>query len=186
MPRKGSRVDLSGQRFGRLLVQEFSHSAADRRSHWICLCDCGAVITSPANNLRNGNTASCGCLRREVTAANARTHGHSPTTGRSPEYQSWTAMHARVRSLKGSRWRDYGSRGITVCERWVSFENFLADMGPRPAGTTLDRINNDGHNEPDNCRWATRSQQVANRRPAERVARDRAAFQGEHRGNSSS
>jgi hypothetical protein len=120
-------------------------------------------VTAIGNNL-DRKTKSCGCLRREVTVSTSTTHGHAGAQKRSPEYQSWTSMLARVRATTGRRYRDYGAGGITVCERWLVFENFLADMGPRPAGTSIDRINNDGNYEPGNCRWATDSQQVANRR----------------------
>ena len=112
------------------------------------------------SNLRTGNTASCGCLRRDTTAAKSTTHGKSG----SPEHQSWAAMLARVRATSGRRFRDYGARGITVCARWRSFNNFLADMGGRQPGTTLDRIDNGGNYEPGNCRWATPSQQNFNKR----------------------
>ena len=163
MPRKGERMTLAGQKFGRLLVINFSHRTPRRRAFWLCQCECGASLEVDQDNLRSGNTASCGCLRREVTIATSTTHGHAAKDG-SPEYESWSAMRARVAATSGERFENYGKRGITCCERWASFENFLADMGPRPEGRTLDRINNDGNYEPGNCRWATASQQVTNRR----------------------
>jgi hypothetical protein len=163
MPRKGAITDLVGQRFGRLVVVRFSHQTKHRRSMWWCLCDCGWSIAIDGGNLRGGNTESCGCLRSEVTAATSTTHGHAAGAG-TAEYESWCAMLARVRATTGRRARDYANRGISVCPRWESFENFLADMGSRPAGTTLDRIDNDGNYEPGNCRWATASQQNSNKR----------------------
>jgi hypothetical protein len=162
VPRKGSLVvDLVGQRFGRLTVVDFA-GRRRRNARWKCICDCGTEVIVEGHNIKRGNTASCGCFRRASTASLTRTHGHSAAN--TPEYESWCAMWARVRSKKGRRFRDYGARGIGACNRWLSFEAFLADMGPRPIGLTLDRIDNNRGYEPGNCRWATSAQQSANQR----------------------
>lgn len=93
-------------------------------------------------------------------------HGHTRHGLISREYRSWSSMKERCNNPNSISWKYYGARGITVCERWFKFENFLADMGPRPQGTTLDRFpNKDGNYEPGNCRWATATEQRANRRP---------------------
>lgn len=174
MPRAGELlVDLTGHVFGRLTVTAFA-GRRGRKSQWSCKCTCGGEVVADVSNLKAGKVTSCGCRRREVTAARA-THGHDRPGRRSPEYHSWSSMWARARGNKGQRPLDYHLRGITVCERWRSFEAFLADMGPRLAGTSLDRIDVNGNYEPSNCRWATASQQVANRRSGAEVARDRAA-----------
>jgi len=125
-------------------------------------CMCGTTRRVRAEKLHDGRSRSCGCLARELNAARMTKHGWS----RTPEYRTWQDMIQRCTNPQAERYADYGARGITVCQRWLSsFENFLADMGGRPAGLSLDRIEVNGHYDPSNCRWATRSEQNANRRP---------------------
>lgn len=148
-----------GQRFGRLVVQGIVQRIGCNvrvRS----LCDCGASHVALLGNIVAGLTRSCGCLR--VEAAHDRiTHGGS----NSPEYHIWAGMRQRCGDPGNPGFADYGGRGITVCERWQSFENFIADMGARPSPKhSIDRVNNDAGYSPENCRWATKSEQMRNTR----------------------
>ncbi len=154
-----SKIDHLGQVFSRLTVLEQAETLY-RNARWKCRCSCGEIVIVDGGSLRSGATKSCGCLRREVSAGARFTHGQIRTT----TYNSWRAMLNRCRLVKNNMYYLYGGRGITVCERWMKFENFISDMGARPEGCFIDRINNDGNYEPSNCRWATAKEQSRNQR----------------------
>jgi hypothetical protein len=159
----GRIQDLRGQRFGRLVVRDIAPLLAPgARVRWNAVCDCGNVTTVKANCLRNGDTSSCGCLHTdrlvERTRARLLTHGMSKTT----EFRIWTGMRTRCLNPNDPGFKYYGGRGIGICRRWESFEVFLHDMGPRPIGTSIDRIDNSKGYQPDNCRWATNKDQARN------------------------
>ena len=159
------RIDIAGQRYGKLVAQEIAcvRGGKGRQvTYWQCLCDCGETTIVRLAELRAGNTKSCGCLRVESGKSN-RTHGGKGTR----LYRIWKGMRSRCLNPNATSFENYGGRGITVCEEWrQSFEAFQQwSLGNGYADElTIDRINNDGGYEPGNCRWATWSVQLKNRR----------------------
>jgi len=162
-----TRRDLIGQKFNRLLVIVSAGEDKWGKSKWWVLCDCGEYLTALGNALLSGNTGSCGCFQRDEVSKRSTIHGQSGdgNNEESSTHRSWRAMKRRCQNQQDTHYDIYGGRGIAVCERWHSFENFLADMGEKPPGLIIERINNDGNYEPDNCKWATYKEQAQNKRP---------------------
>ena len=152
-----------GEVHGRLTIIGDAPSTGTRR-RVLARCSCGTVKDFQLNNLRTGTTKSCGCILRE-NPANV-SHGHARVGAKNKTYHSWLAMKQRCTYPKAPQWADYGGRGIKVCDRWLnSFEDFLADMGERPDGSTLDRYPDvNGNYEPGNCRWSSHLDQMNNTR----------------------
>lgn len=156
-------VNLTGLKFNRLTVLKYSHTAK-KKIYWECKCSCGNVVIVQTSGLKNGHTKSCGCLRKEISRKtmaginknNAK--GHNTRT-----YTTWYSMVSRCNNPKHGSYKKYGAKGIRVCERWLNFKDFLLDMGERPEGSSIDRIDNSKGYEPSNCRWTTPSIQSINR-----------------------
>lgn len=186
-------IDITGEKFGRLTVICRVKPVPKQRPRWECLCTCGKTVVVAASNLRTGNTRSCGCIaaewavelgtRADIVLKRSEghiVHGHSARGRLSPEYRAWIAMKARCYQESSKDFANWGGRGIKVCERWKSsFESFLSDMGSKPRGASLDRIDPNADYGPQNCRWATIAQQGGeNKRSNIRVEVEGEVFDG--------
>jgi hypothetical protein len=165
-----NRIDLTGQTFGRLTVLQYVGTNKFRSPLWRVECLCGKQKTLSSQTMRSGHSRSCGCLSIESRFGRAarRRHGHTRVGYQSPTYSTWVAMNARCNNPRHHAWKNYGKMGVTVCARWNPklggrFENFLADLGTRPDGTSLGRFGDVGIYEPGNCAWQTSAEQGAER-----------------------
>ncbi len=159
-------IDLTGTVFGRLTAIRRHGSDSGKGATWTCLCSCGKESVVPSHALRTGNTRSCGCLKMDLIKTQTRTHGLSKT----PLYAVWIMMIQRCTNPRNKDFKYYGGRGIKVCHRWAfSFLDFVQDVGMKPfPRAEIDRKDNDGDYEPNNFRWATRTQQMQNTRRTHR------------------
>jgi len=168
--------DLTGKRFGRLLVLHRTPHVPKQKPRWVCQCDCGVLRIVYGYSMRRGQSTSCGCAQREGMSRRRTTHGQRQRAADTAPgddarvlkggtaYATWTSMRSRCRNPNAAGYPNYGGRGIKICPQWDTFEGFLADMGVRPAGMSLDRVDVNGDYTPENCRWATHTQQMRNRR----------------------
>jgi hypothetical protein len=159
----GRVQDLTGRRFHRLLVIGYSGKNRQSESMWRCRCDCGRYHIVRGTDMKTGHCKSCGCLAHEFSVSRGKdsaTHGMHST----PTHRTWTAMKSRCSNPRDSNYPNYGGRGIGYCKEWETFVAFLRDMGERPKGMSLDRVDNNKGYAKDNCRWATPVEQTRNRR----------------------
>ena len=164
----------TGAQYGQWTVTSGDFFRKNGHSHYACRCSCGTERTVTRYALTHGKSTRCQSCRTSAVNRRlakegrhpSRKHGHTTRASTTRTYNTWKGMHGRCRYERVNGFGSYGGRGITVCDRWSTFENFLADMGERPEGMTLDRIDVNGRYEPSNCKWSTPKEQAQNKRKA--------------------
>lgn len=157
-------LDLTGRVYARLTVVCRTGTDKFGNSVWLCRCSCGSMASADSNKLRTGHKQSCGCLLADRNRELRTTHGLTKNEASPPTYTAWVNMTQRCTNPNATNWKNYGGRGITINDRWRSFDNFLADMGEKPPGKTLERRDNNKGYGPDNCCWGALAEQRLNKR----------------------
>lgn len=159
-------LDIQGKKFGRLTpvskVRIPSKYRKNGTAGWVCRCKCGGFIDVLTVSLTKGIVRSCGCLVSETTIAKNKAR-KKPYKTNTPTYISWKSMKARCLNKNATSYEYYGAKGVTICDKWLTYQNFLNDMGERPDGMTIDRIDAFGNYKPSNCKWSTRLEQNQNK-----------------------
>lgn len=159
------KINITGRQYGSWTVYAYAG-----KGRWVCICACGAVGSPTSKNLRYGKSTACTRCRVQKIATAVTRHGHSRVGRRTAEYGIWKGIKTRCFNPRRREYADYGGRGITLCDRWMVYENFYSDMGPRPSASyTVERVDNDGNYEPSNCKWIPRSEQARNTRRTKRA-----------------
>jgi hypothetical protein len=160
----GDEAVMIGKKFGRLSVIKRSGSTPAKKKVWLCLCECGNEKRITTGDLNSGKIVSCGCYKNEKIAMLKFRHGQARAKNETREYISWKHMISRCFNKNNDAYKDYGERGITVCDRWLVFENFYDDMGEMPHRFSIERIDVNGNYEPSNCKWILKNRQATNKR----------------------
>lgn len=167
------KIDRTGITYGKLTaIKCAGRIGSSKKLHWNCQCSCGRICVVDGGALQSGNTISCGCVSAEILQKRNFKHGYAKRSIKGKGiYNCWRHMRERCENENCKDYKDYGDRGITVCERWMDFKNFIEDMGERPTSKhSIDRIDTDGNYFPENCKWATNPEQQNNKRNNRRLA----------------
>ncbi len=168
----GKFIDLTGLFFGKWKVLQ-RINCYSKKTYWLCQCECGIHSNVASSHLIGGKSTKCKrCHNKNAASKVPLKHGHSRIKNKSKEYQSWGSMRTRCKNINSDHWGNYGKRGIKISDEWNDFSNFLSDMGNRPAGKTLDRINVNGNYCKENCKWSTPAEQSKNKRNVTLLEKD--------------
>ncbi len=158
------KLALEGKRFGEWVVLKEINKRICKNVVWLCQCQCGIIKEVAGHNLKSGDSKSCGCHQYQDLSKKLTIHGHTLSGKMSRTYSTWQSVKSRCLNPNHHKYKYYGGMGVKICERWMKFENFLKDMGEKPKGLTIHRINPFGNYNPRNCKWADYFEQNGNRR----------------------